>query len=73
MTKLACGCNFGPDWPFTREEIQEHFKHTMEALFVWELLHRRGVPQGDDHMKLSQARIDVIDAIEKLYPEVREN
>ncbi|KKL62075.1 hypothetical protein LCGC14_2188850 [marine sediment metagenome] len=72
MGKLACGCTIGPGEPMDPETLKEHFKHTASAIFVWEILHRRGQPQGEDEMKLSQARIDLLEIIQKLYPEVKE-
>lgn len=70
---LACGCVIEGGMPVSREGVKEHYKHTMEALFFWELLHRPDTPPGEDHLKLSQARIDMLDAIDKLYPEARED
>lgn len=68
---LACGCNVQPGEPFTHETLRAHYKHTMEALFFWELLRRPGVPQDDRNLKLSQARIDCLEAIDALYPEAQ--
>ncbi|MBA7559921.1 hypothetical protein ES708_01539 [subsurface metagenome] len=66
---LACGCSFRPGEPLDLDQLKAHYKHTMEAIVIWELLRRPGQPQGDDHIKLSQARIDLLEAIDKLYPE----
>jgi len=55
----------------TPELLKAHMKHTMEAIFFWELIKR----PGRDPMataKLSQARIDLIETIEELYPEAKE-
>jgi len=54
------------------EMVQAHLKHTMEALFFWELLRRPGDdPASEARLKLSQARIAAIEAIEELYPEAK--
>lgn len=66
---LACGCEIRGGGPVSPETIKKHYKHTMEAIFFWELLRRPDTPQGEDRMKLSQARMDLLDAIDKLYPE----
>lgn len=68
---LACGCEIKGGMALTREEIQAHYKHTFETLLFWELMRRKDVPQDERHIKLSQARIDLIDAIEELYPEAK--
>jgi len=68
---LCCGCKFEGGMPVTTELLKSHLKHTMESLFFWELIMR----PGRDPMataKLSQARIDLIDVIEELYPEAKE-
>lgn len=66
---LSCGCEMKPGMPFTLEALQAHYKHTIEALMYWELMHRQGVIQDERHLKLSQARIDLLEAIDALYPE----
>jgi len=68
---LACGCAIMPGVLLTREEVQTHYKHTFEALLFWELMRRQGTIQDERHLKLSQARIDLIDAIDELYPEAK--
>ena len=68
---LACGCEIKPGVPLTQEEVQTHYKHTFEALLFWELMRRQGTIQDERHLKLSQARIDLIDAIDELYPEAK--
>ena len=69
---LSCGCDMKPGVPLTLEKIQAHYKHTFEALMFWEIMRRQGVPQDGRHLKLSQARIDCLKAIEELYPEALE-
>ena len=66
---FCCGCEIIGGEPISPVTIKAHYKHTMEALIFWELLRRPGTPQGDDHIALSQARINLIKAIDKLYPE----
>lgn len=68
---LSCGCKFSGGMPVSTELLKEHLKHTMEALFFWELIMRPGRDPLAT-MKLAQARIDLIEAIEELYPEVKE-
>ena len=68
---LSCGCDFWPGMPVSPELLKAHFLHTIEVLFFWELITR----PGRDPMatvKLSQARIDLINAIEELYPNAKE-
>ena len=68
---LSCGCQFRGGMPVGTELLKVHLKHTIEVILFWELIMR----PGRDPMataKLSQARIDLINAIEELYPEVKE-
>jgi len=44
----------------------------MEALLFWELLCRRGQDLSDDRSNLSLARIELVESIEKMFPEVLE-
>ena len=67
---LACGCAIKPGVPLTEEEVKAHYKHTLEAMFFWELMRRDGTPQDDRNLKLSQARVDFFEALDALYPEV---
>lgn len=70
---LCCGCEMRSGMPVSLEMMKAHFRHTFEVMLFWELFRRPGVPQGDANIKLSQARIDYIEAIETLYPEVKED
>lgn len=72
---LSCGCEIRAGKPVTPETLKAHYKHTLECLVFWELLRS---PSEDPearykvdspNMKLSQARIDLISAIDELYPE----
>ena len=66
---LSCGCEFRGGMPVSEGLMKAHFKHTMETILFWELIMR----PGRDLMateKLFLARINLIDAIEELYPEV---
>jgi len=68
---LNCGCDFRGGMPVTTELMKTHMKHTYEAIVFWELIRRPG-RDVEATMKLNQARIDLINAIEELYPEVKE-
>jgi hypothetical protein len=70
---LCCGCEFRGGMNVSRETIKAHYKHTFEVLLFWEMLHRIPPIDPERTMKLSQARIDLIDAIDELYPEVKED
>ena len=65
---LACGCEFSGGMPVTSELMKAHYKHTIEAILFWELIIRKGRDPFATH-KLSQARIDLVNAIDELYPE----
>lgn len=70
LGKLACGCEFRGGMPVTKALVQAHYKHTFEALLFWELMRRPGEdPASGARLKLSQARIDLLEAIDELYPE----
>jgi len=69
---LSCGCEFRGGMPVNTELLKAHYKHTMEAILFWELI----MKPGRDPMatvKLSQARIDLLKAIDELYPEASED
>ena len=67
---FSCGCEVKAGEPIPLETIRAHYKHTMEAILFWELMVRKGKDLGDDRLKLSQARIDLIEAIARMFPEV---
>ncbi len=68
---LACGCEIRGGEPVTLEVIRAHYKHTFECLLFWELLHRPSQNSearysvDSPNMKLSQARMDLIEALMK--------
>lgn len=65
---LSCGCDFSGGMPVTPELLKEHYKHTRESLFLWELIRRPG-RDSLATLKFSQARIELMNAIDELYPE----
>lgn len=69
---LACGCEIKPGAPMDLGVLRTHYKHTIEAILFWELMRRKDVVQDERHLKLSKARIDLIEAIDVLYPEAQE-
>ena len=69
---FSCGCEVYPGQPIPYETIRAHYKHTMEAILFWELIQRKGTDLVDARLKLSQARIDLIEAIDKMFPEASE-
>ncbi len=71
---LSCGCEFRGGMSVSPEMLKEHYKHTFEALLFWEMLMKPSGNEerynvGSPNMRLSQARIDIISAIDELYPE----
>lgn len=69
---LSCGCEIKGGMAVPKAMIQAHYKHTIEALLFWEIMVRPGEDRvSEARHKLSQARIDLVDAIEELYPEVK--
>ena len=66
---FSCGCEVRPGEPIPYETIRAHYKHTMEALLFWELIRRKGTDLSDDRLKLSEARIALMEAIDKIFPE----
>jgi len=70
---LCCGCEMVGGGPVSLETIKAHYRHTFEVLLFWELIHRQGSSTpNEDKLKLSQARIDFLEAIDELYPEARQ-
>lgn len=71
---LACGCEFKGGMQVTPEMLKEHYKHTFECLLFWEMINRPGLnPLGENKLKLAQSRIDLLDAIDKIFPEASDN
>ena len=68
---LSCGCEFRAGEPVKYNVIRAHYKHTMEAILFWELLTREGIDLSDARSKLNLARIDLMEAIDKMFPEAR--
>ncbi len=69
---LCCGCEITPGAPVTPDTLKQHYLHTIQVLLFWELLGRQATPETADKLGLSQARTDLMKAIESLYPEVNE-
>lgn len=70
---FCCGCEVSPGRPLSEKIFREHFKHTMEVLLLWELIIRQGVDIGDKRSNLSIARINYLEALEAIFPEVKED
>lgn len=70
--RFRCGCKVETGQPIPYETIREHYEHTMEALLFWELIFRKGQDLFDDKTKLSEARIALMEAIDKMFPEASE-
>ena len=67
---FSCGCEIKGGMAVTKAMIQAHYKHTFEALLFWEIMVRPGEDRvSEARLKLSQARIDLLEAIDELYPE----
>ena len=65
---LSCGCRFRGGIGVSPELLQEHYKHTMMALLFWETLVKPGRDPSAT-LDLSSARVSLMGAIDKLYPE----
>ncbi len=68
---LSCGCNFSGGMPVTDELLKEHYKHTMEAMFFWEMIRKPGRDPLAT-LRLSKARMELLNAIDELYPQAKE-
>lgn len=66
---LSCGCEVRAGESIDLETIKEHYKHTIEAILFWELIFRKGKDLSEGCLKLFQARIDLIEAIDEMFPE----
>jgi len=70
---FSCGCQVLPGSSVTPEVLKKHLVHTLEALLFWELLGRRNGPSDRlGKLKLSQARLNFMEAVTELYPEASE-
>jgi hypothetical protein len=52
-----------------------HYQHTFEALVFWDILVRKPKPDATPlkDARLSMARIEILDAIEERFPEVKDD
>ena len=72
---LSCGCEIVGGAPVSLETLKAHYKHTLESLLFWELLVQPGKSAEEKYsidspnMNLSQARINLIQCLDKLYPD----
>lgn len=66
---FSCGCEVIAGQPIPYEIIRAHYKHTMEAILFWELIFRKGTDISDARLELSEARIALMEAIDKMFPE----
>uniref|UniRef100_A0A6H1ZZ06 Uncharacterized protein n=1 Tax=viral metagenome TaxID=1070528 RepID=A0A6H1ZZ06_9ZZZZ len=69
---LSCGCEIGPGLPVLLSTLRAHYGHTLEALLFWELILRKGSTRTDN-LRLSQARLEALEAIEERYPQAVES
>lgn len=69
---FSCGCEVSAGAPIPYETIKEHYKHTMEAVLFWELIFRKEHDLSDNRFKLSEARINLLNVIAAMFPEVLE-
>lgn len=70
---FSCGCHVVPGSDVTPEMLKKHLVHTTESMLFWELLGRRNGPSARlGKLKLSQARLDYMEAVTELYPEASE-
>lgn len=69
---FSCGCEVKAGEPVSIETIRNHYKHTMEAIFFWELIFRRGADLASVKLKLNQLRVDLLNTIEEIFPELKE-
>jgi len=67
MGKLPCGCEVQRGEPVPTEVLKQHYEHTVACLLFWEIIYRKG--SSESTLILSEARQEVIKAIEALYPE----
>ncbi len=68
---FICGCEVNRGEPIAYEVIKKHYEHTMQVIFFWELIFREGEDLTDQRGKLSKLRIDLLNAIEEMFPEVK--
>ncbi len=64
---LACGCRFAPGVPISPAQQRDHLKHTLESMFVWEIMVPPGGLTGSpiEQGELSAARIAYVEALER--------
>lgn len=70
MGKLFCGCEISVGAPLDHEMVKAHKEHTLQAMFLWDLIIRHGaIPeQTAAREKLAEARITYQEALDAAYP-----
>ena len=65
---LSCGCEVSPGLPVTTAWLKEHYKHTFEALLIWELIVLKDGLSNYDDDGIGSLRSKYIAALAKRFP-----
>lgn len=70
---LSCGCEIVVGMAIDQYQLAAHYKHTLEVMLFWEMMHSVPPPEDniDSSIKLSQARIDYVEALEARFPQLK--
>ena len=71
MGTLSCGCEIMAGMPVSPEMVKAHKGHTLEAMFLWDLVIRPNATEDQTKARdaLAEARIAYQDALGKAYPD----
>jgi len=67
---LVCGCEISAGAPIDPEMVKEHKNHTLQVMFLWDLLVRHGATPEQTKARdaLMMARIAYQEALDAAYP-----
>ena len=66
---MSCGCAIVGGMPLTTDWLKEHYKHTFEALMVWEIIIDPNAKRSNyDADGIGELRLKYMEALDKRFP-----
>lgn len=66
---LACGCDLGGGGPIDREMLKSHYGHTLQSMFIWEIIYQQGQENpSKENSELTEARCNYLAALDTRWP-----
>ena len=66
---MSCGCAIVGGMPVTTDWLKEHYKHTLEALIVWEIIIDPNSELSNFYAdRIGELRLRYMEALDKHFP-----